>query len=80
MNNDPIYADQNFAAIAQKGEGDDIEDQGNGDAGDYGVSPNIPVESDFGHDEESKANKEIKAQDKKPIGPPNFIPGRTDTS
>lgn len=81
LNNDPIYADQNFAAIAQKGEGDDLgDDHGNGDAGDYGVSPNIPVESDFGQDEESKTRKEIKSEEKKPIGPANFIPAKGDTS
>ncbi len=28
LNNDPIYADQNFAAIAQKGEGSDFSDEG----------------------------------------------------
>ncbi len=33
LDNNPIYADQNFSDIIQKGEGDDF-DQGNGDAGD----------------------------------------------
>jgi penicillin-binding protein 1A len=74
LNNDPIYADQNFAAIAQKGEGSDFsEDQGNGDAGDYAPSVNIPVESEFGK-EEKKIKSEAPVEEKKTIGPVNFIP------
>lgn len=50
LNNNPIYADQNFSDIIQKGEGSDFtEDEGNGNAGDYeGTELSSPVESDFG--------------------------------
>ena len=49
LDNNPIYADQNFAALVQRGEGSDFsEDQGNGEAGDYeGSELTSPVESDF---------------------------------
>lgn len=51
LDNNPIYADQNFSAIVQNGQGSDIEDQGNGDAGDYeGSELTTPVESDFSKD------------------------------
>jgi hypothetical protein len=71
LNNDPIYADQNFAAIVQKGEGNDFtEDQGNGDAGDYGAAQNnVPVESEF-NKEQLKDN--ANQGDKKAIGPVNM--------
>ena len=79
LNNDPIYADQNFAAIAQKGEGSDFtDDQGNGDAGDYGAPTDVPVESDFGK-EPPKTKNETNTEEKKPIGPVNFIPVKKDT-
>lgn len=65
LNNNPIYADQNFSAIVQEGVGNEFtEDQGNGDAGDYG-STDVPVESEF-----SKENKTNPA-DKRIIGPVN---------
>ena len=71
LNNDPIYADQNFAAIVQKGEGNDFtEDQGNGDAGDYeGAQTNVPVESEFNKDQ-LKDNSSTGTQ--KVIGPVNI--------
>jgi len=49
LDNNPIYADQNFSALVQRGEGSDFsEDQGNGDAGDYeNTELTSPVESDF---------------------------------
>ena len=52
LDNNPIYADQNFANLVQKGEGSDFsEDQGNGDKGDYeGSELTSPVESDFTKD------------------------------
>lgn len=52
LDNNPIYADQNFAALVQKGEGSDFsEDQGNGNKGDYeGSELTAPVESDFSKD------------------------------
>ena len=52
LDNNPIYADQNFAALVQKGEGSDFsEDQGNGEKGDYeGSELTAPVESDFSKD------------------------------
>jgi len=72
LNNDPIYADQNFAAIVQKGEGNDFtEDQGNGDKGDYdGVPVNVPVESEFNKDQLKDNNS--PAAEKKVIGPVNM--------
>lgn len=72
LNNDPIFADQNFASIAQQGEGSDFnEDQGNGDAKDYGVPTNIPVESDFTQAPSKEAKKPI--EQKKVIGPVNIF-------
>ena len=52
LDNNPIYADQNFAGLYQKDDGADFsEDQGNGDAGDYEGSELLaPVESDFSKD------------------------------
>lgn len=74
LNNDPIYADQNFASIVQQGQGNDFsEDQGNGDAGDYAAPTDVPVESDFG-----KGNA-TNNEEKKPIGPVNYMP-KKDTS
>ncbi len=68
LNNDPIYADQNFSAIVKKGEGNDFtEDQGNGDAGDYS-EPNVPVESEFGKDKKTTP----PPVEKKVIGPVNI--------
>ena len=81
LNNDPIYADQNFAAIAQKGEGSDFsDDQGNGDAGDYGAPVNVPVESDFGPDPKNKTAVK-PAEERKVIGPVNvFAEQKKDTT
>lgn len=74
LNNDPIFADQNFAAIAQHGEGSDFsEDQGNGDASDYAVPDNIPVESDFTHDLSKDKNITKPIEEKKVIGPVNLF-------
>ena len=72
LNNDPIYADQNFSAIVQKGEGSDFtEDQGNGDAGDYeNAQTNVPVESEF--NKEQLKDNNSPAQVKKVIGPVNI--------
>jgi penicillin-binding protein 1A len=49
LDNNPIYADQNFSAIVREGQGSDFtEDQGNGKAGDYeGSELTAPVESEF---------------------------------
>jgi penicillin-binding protein 1A len=70
LNNDPIYADQNFSNIVKQGQGNDIsQDQGNGDAGDYeNNSPNVPVESDFS----KEPPKETPSAEKKVIGPVNL--------
>lgn len=72
LNNDPIYADQNFSNLVKKGQGSDFtEDQGNGDAGDYeSGGSNVPVESDFTSDQ-SKSNNP-PAPEKKVIGPVNM--------
>lgn len=50
LDNNPIYADQNFADIIQNGEGSDFnENEGNGEAKDYEGSQLLaPVESEFG--------------------------------
>ncbi|MEP6596657.1 MAG: transglycosylase domain-containing protein [Ginsengibacter sp.] len=50
LDNNPIYADQNFANIIQNGEGSDFNDnEGNGEAKDYEGSQLLaPVESEFG--------------------------------
>lgn len=48
LDNNPIYADQNFAGLYQKDEGSTSEDQGNGSQGDYeGSELTAPVESEF---------------------------------
>ncbi len=59
LDNNPIYADQNFADIIKKGEGSEFnEDQGNGDAGDYEGSELLsPAESDFSKDQNKDMNK-----------------------
>lgn len=68
LNNDPIYADQNFSNIVKQGEGNDFtEDQGNGDAGDY-TEQNVPVESEFKKDQ----FKDQGNADKKVMGPINM--------
>jgi penicillin-binding protein 1A len=79
LNNDPIYADQNFSNLVKEGSGNDFtEDNGNGDAGDYESTPNVPVESEFNKDL-SKDNP--PATEKKIIGPVNMMDEfRKDTS
>ncbi len=65
LNNDPIYADQNFSSIVNQGQGDDnSEDHGNGDAGDYAPVTDVPVESDFGKENPPVDNNK-KADNKK---------------
>lgn len=66
LDNNPIYADQNFAAIVQNGEGTEFgEDQGNGDKGDYESSELVaPVESDFTNKDEFKDMNQNPAKDK----------------
>lgn len=73
LNNNPIYADQNFAALSQEGHGIDSADvQGNGDANDYAAPTDIPVESDFTKQEPKKPQPKETA--KPIIGPKNYIP------
>ncbi len=57
LDNNPIYADQNFANIVQNGEGSDsTEDQGNGAAADYeGDQLSSPVESEFSSPKKDKS-------------------------
>ncbi|MEO8821620.1 MAG: transglycosylase domain-containing protein [Ginsengibacter sp.] len=72
LNNNPIYADQNFAAISQEGHGIDSADvEGNGDAQDYAPQTDIPVESDFSKQAPQKAAPKESAI---PIGPKNYMP------
>ncbi|MEO6818149.1 MAG: transglycosylase domain-containing protein [Ginsengibacter sp.] len=79
LNNNPIYADQNFSNLVKEGTGNDFsEDQGNGDEGDYGTSENVPVESDF-----SKEAQKITplTPEKKLIGPINpSVDNKKDTT
>ena len=73
LNNNPIYADQNFAAIVQEGKGGDSADvRGNGNATDYGVPSDVPVESDFS--QEQPKEKTPVPETKKPLGPAFYNP------
>ena len=73
LNNNPIFADQNFAAIAKEGQGSDSSDvQGNGDAEDYAPSSDVPVESDFS--KPSAPTKKNTAEPPKVMGPTNYFP------
>ncbi|HEY5463907.1 MAG TPA: transglycosylase domain-containing protein [Hanamia sp.] len=78
LNNNPIYADQNFNAIGQEGQGSDSADvQGNGDAADYAAPTDVPVESDFSE----VAPKDKKSgSDVKKMGPMNYIPEKKDSA
>ena len=76
LNNNPIYADQNFNAIGQEGNGSDsVDTQGNGNAADYAAPQDVPVESDFNEE----APKSQVAQPKKTMGPMNYIPEKKDS-
>ena len=80
LNNNPIYADQNFNAIGQQGQGVDSADvQGNGDAADYGAPVDVPVESDFSS-EAPKEKKTTVMEAKRPMGPMNYNPDKKDTT
>ena len=71
LNNNPIFADQNFAAIAKEGQGSDSSDvQGNGNAADYAPASDVPVESDFSKPTVKKPTTEAP----KPMGPMNYFP------
>ncbi|MEO8853491.1 MAG: transglycosylase domain-containing protein [Ginsengibacter sp.] len=73
LNNNPIFADQNFAAIAKEGHGSDSSDvQGNGDAEDYAPSSDVPVESDFS--KPSNPSKKNTSEPPKIMGPTNYFP------
>jgi penicillin-binding protein 1A len=64
LDNNPIYADQNFAGLYTKDENANSEDQGNGDKADYeGSEPSAPVESDFSKDAFKDVNP-VPAKDK----------------
>lgn len=81
LNSDPIYADQNFSDIIKHGQGNEFSDeQGNGDADDYGASKGVPVESDF--DEKPPTTEKAKSPgDKGFIGPINpFAEPKKDTA
>jgi penicillin-binding protein 1A len=61
LDNNPIYADQNFLDIIKRGEGsDNPEDQGSGAATDYegGAKYDVPVESEF-----YKTDDDLKKKD-----------------
>jgi penicillin-binding protein 1A len=62
LDNNPIYADQNFSDIINKGEGSEF-DEGNGDAGDYEGSEMLsPAESDFSKDQKDM-NQDAHAEE-----------------
>ena len=76
LNNNPIFADQNFAAIAKEGHGSDSADvEGNGNADDYAAPTDVPVESDF-----SKPAPKNVMPAVKPLGSSNYNPAKKDTS
>jgi penicillin-binding protein 1A len=71
LNNDPIYADQNFSNLVKEGSGNDFtQDNGNGDADDYESTPNVPVESEFNKDLSKDDNA---SPQKRVIGPVNMM-------
>jgi len=77
LDNNPIYADQNFANIVQRGEGSDFEDQGNGNESDYNTNDELaPVESEFKdlnvqqNNTPAKKDSSITKDDKKPAPKP----------
>lgn len=73
LNNAPIFADQTFKNIIQKGRGSDRNEQtGNGNAGDYSVPDYVPTESDF--------EVKPKAPKNKPVAPSDYMPVKKDTS
>lgn len=77
LDNNPIYADQNFAAIAREGEGSDSLDvQGNGNASDYAPPTDVPVESDFTKEPKKPAQPEVRRS----MGPMNYNPAKKDTT
>ncbi|HXR84660.1 MAG TPA: transglycosylase domain-containing protein [Hanamia sp.] len=69
LNNNPIYADQNFATIAKEGQGIDSTDvDGNGNAADYAPPTDVPVESDFSKPKNTPGTQQPKAV----MGPMNY--------
>lgn len=71
LDNDPIYADQNFSSIVKQGEGTEFsEDVGNGNADDY-TDQDIPTESEFDKKFTDDRFKE-KADKSAAIGPTNY--------
>lgn len=81
LRSDPIYADQNFSNIIKEGQGNEFSDeQGNGDADDYGASKGVPVESEF-NEKPSAVEKAKSPGDKGFIGPINpFAEPKKDTT
>ena len=88
--NNPIYADENFANLANKGDSSQYEDQGNGNAGDFIDAPltenantGIPIESELPKpvkDTASKKKNEVPADkptDKKNGPPATIFPLKT---
>ena len=82
MANDPIYADDAFASIVNKGDTTVSVDQGNGDAGDFmdmtesrNEFSDVPIESEIGtiakpkKDSLRKPEVPGKPVDKKPVAP-----------
>lgn len=71
LNNDPIFADQNFANIVKEGQGTDFKED-NADANDYSPPTYVPIESDL--------EQQKPGSNSKPIGPVNFEPEKKDTA
>ena len=76
--NNPVYADENFANLATKGDSSQYEDQGNGNAGDFIDAPltetsntGVPIESEL-----PKKQKDTVIKNKS-ITPAPVIPLKT---
>jgi penicillin-binding protein 1A len=65
MENDPIYADDAFASIVQRGHSEVSEDQGNGEAGDFIEIEEEPAESLIDPMEDSKEKPAVDTSTKK---------------
>lgn len=74
LDNDPIFADKNFANIILEGKGSDFTEEpaSHTNNSDYAAPVYVPIESDL--------EKKKEPEPAKTIGPQNFIPEKVDTS
>ena len=83
--NNPIYADENLANLAIKGDSSQYEDQGNGNAGDFidaplteNNNPNIPIESELPKPvKDTAGKKKNEVPTEKPADKKDIKPGTT---